>query len=89
MLTGAKTGTGKSSNRFTFEENQSGFQQAGEQLETVAGLEDGAYYIGGYTNQLHVLVDDGSYLLIVSANDPDGDNRGAGEKLARWVSEAL
>lgn len=89
LLKGAKTDTGKSSNRFSFEQNMAEFQQAGEPPETVAGLEDAAYYIGGVINQLHILVEDGSYELIVSVMDPDGNNRAATERLARLVTERI
>jgi hypothetical protein len=89
LLNGAKTDIGKSSNRFTFEQGKSEVEQAGEQTETVIGLGDAAYYIGGITNQLQVLVEDGKYVLIVSAMDPDGNNQVVTERLARWVTEKL
>jgi hypothetical protein len=89
MLRGAKTDTGRSSNRFTFEQARTQMEQGGEAPETVTGVGDAAYYIGGVINQLTVLVDGGQYELNVSASDPDGDNRGATEQLAKMVMAKL
>jgi hypothetical protein len=88
-LNGAKTATGRSSNRSAFDENRTTFAQSGEGVESLNGLGDAAYYIGGVANQLHVLVDGARYAVIVSASDPDGDNRAATEQLARQVVEKL
>ena len=88
-LNGAKTATGRSSNRSAFDENRTTFAQSGGSVESLNGLGDAAYYIGGVTNQLHVLVDGARYVVIVSASDPDGDNRAATEQLARQVVEKL
>lgn len=59
LLRGARTELGERSNRVTFEDVRSEFQQAGEPAESVEGVGDAAYYIAGVTNQLHVLLGDG------------------------------
>lgn len=89
MLRAARTDTGRRSNQFTFEQARTELQQAGATPATVTGVGDAAYYIGGVINQLTVLVEGGQYELNVSVSDPDGDNRGATEKLAKMVMAKL
>jgi hypothetical protein len=88
-LNGAKTETGRSSNRFTFEQNKASFEEAGAPVETLTGLGDAAYYIGDVINQVHVLLNGGTYAVIASADAPDGDRRSASEQLAKIALQGL
>lgn len=88
VLKAAKTSTGKRSNQTAFQETRTLFDE-GTPIDAVAGMENTAYYIGGGVNQLHALVNDGEYGLIVSAMQPGGDYRAATEKLGRLIVEQL
>ena len=89
LLKTGLTDLGRRSNQNSIEQNRAMFQDFDEGVEDVGGLGEMAYYVGGRTNQLHVLLDDGRHEMIVSVMDPDGDNRGATERLARMLVAKL
>lgn len=89
LLKAAKTSTARRSNQDSFEQNNATFEESGEQVATVDGLQAPAWYIGGIVNQVHALIKDGEYELIASAMRPGGDSRAASEQLARSIIEQL
>lgn len=85
LVRGGKTDTGKSSNEFGFDNNKTLDAQGGQTgtSEPISGLGDAAYFSPAF-GQVNVLVDGGTYWLIVQA-----ENREQTEELARLLVEQL
>ena len=85
MVQGSKTATGKTSNEFGFDNNKKLDAQGGQTgtNEPISGLGDAAYFSPAF-GQVNVLVDDGTYWLIVQA-----ENRAQTEQLAKLLVENL
>lgn len=81
LVRGGKTSSGKESNKFGFENNKT--MEGIGTVEEINGTGDAAYYSSGF-GQVNVLVDDGTYWLIVQ-----GETREQTEQLAGLVAEEL
>lgn len=85
LVRGAKTDTGKSSNEFGFDNNKNIDAQGGQTgtSEPISNIGDAAYFSPAF-GQVNVLVDDGTYWLIVQA-----DTRAKTEQLAKLLTQQL
>jgi hypothetical protein len=81
LVRGGKTSSGKDSNKFGFENNKT-MEGIGTVTE-ISGIGDAAYYSTGF-EQVNVLVQDGTYWLIVQ-----GETRQQTEQLAKLLAEKL
>lgn len=85
LVRGAKTNAGKSSNEFGFDNNKKIDAEGGQTgtSEPISGIGDAAYFSPAF-GQVNVLVDEGTYWLIVQ-----GDTREKTEQLAKLLTEQL
>lgn len=85
LVRGGKTSTGISSNELGFENNKTLDAEGGNAgtSEDISGIGDAAYYSPAF-EQVNVLVDGGTYWLIVQA-----ETRDQAEKLAKLLTEQL
>lgn len=85
LVRGGKTDTGKSSNEFGFDNNKKIDAQGGQTgtSEPISGIGEAAYFSPAF-GQVNVLVDKGTYWLIVQA-----DNQEQTEQLASLLTEQL
>jgi hypothetical protein len=81
LVRGGKTDAGKSSNEFGFDNNKKIDAQGGQTgtSEPISGIGDAAYFSPAF-GQVNVLVDEGTYWLIVQ-----GDTRAKTEQLAKLL----